>query len=400
MRKSSKESKESQESKDSRELLEALEQLEKEKNIKKEVILEAIEQSLLNVCRKANGKNDNVFVTINPETCELKVWIEKTVVKELTDPSTEVTLDVARELNPVCAIGDVVRQDIKSKNFSRIVAGEAKNIIVQKIREEEYNALYNMYFEKSEDIITGTVQRYVGKNININLGKMDALLMETEMVKGEHFQTGERVKVYVTNVKKTNRGPRIEISRKNPGLIKRLFENEVAEIREGIVEIKAISREAGSRTKMAVWSNDPDVDPIGACIGMKRARIDAVVDELYGEKIDIINWNDNPALLIENALSPAKVIGVWADEEERDAIVIVPDNMLSLAIGKEGQNARLAARLTGYKIDIKSETQAKESGLFEELGYDGEEYEGYSEFEEDEVYEEDSYEEIPEDFEE
>lgn len=388
MRKSSKESKESQESKDSRELLEALEQLEKEKNIKKEVILEAIEQSLLNVCRKANGKNDNVFVNINRETCELKVWIEKTVVETLSDPSTEIALDVARELNPVCAVGDTVRQDIKSKNFSRIVAGEAKNIIVQKIREEEYNALYNMYFEKSDDIITGTVQRYVGKNVNINLGKMDALLMEAEMVKGEHFQTGQRVKVYVANVKKTNRGPRIEISRKNAGLIKRLFENEVAEIRDGIVEIKAISREAGSRTKMAVWSNDPDVDPIGACIGVKRSRIDAVVSELYGEKIDIINWNDNPALLIENALSPAKVIGVWADEEERDAIVIVPDNMLSLAIGKEGQNARLAARLTGYKIDIKSETQAKETGLFEELGYDGEEYEGYSEFEDEEVYDE------------
>ena len=392
MRKAAKDTKEN---KDSRELIEALEQLEKEKGFKKEVILDAVEQSLLGVCRKNFGKADNVFVTIDRETGELRVWVEKTVVETVTDPTCEISLEAAKEKDPGVELGDIFRDQKESKKFSRIVAGEAKNVIIQKLREEERKNLFEMYYEKEKDLITGIVQHYVKdkEDVNINLGKIETNLKASEIPKGEVYRPGQRIKLYVVEVKDASRGPRVTVSRSHPELVKRLFENEVTEIRDGIVEIKAISREAGSRTKMAVWSNDPNVDPIGACIGMKRARIDAVVNELNGEKIDIINWNENPALLIENALSPAKVIGVWADEEERDAIVIVPDYQLSLAIGKEGQNARLAARLTGYKIDIKSETQAKESGLFEELGYDGEEYEGYSEFEEGEEGSEEYYDE-------
>ena len=239
---------------------------------------------------------------------------------------------------------------------------------MQKIREEERHALYNEYFMKEKDIMTGTVQRYLGKNVSINLGRVDAVLNESEQVKGETFRPTERVKVYVVEVKDTPKGPRISVSRTHPDLVKRLFESEVAEVRDGTVEIKAIAREAGSRTKIAVKSNDANVDPVGACVGLNGSRVNSVVNELKGEKIDIINWDDNPAYLIENALSPAKVICVVADEEEREARLLFPDYQLSLAIGKEGRNARLAARLTGFKIDIKSETQAKELGLFEQMG--------------------------------
>ena len=244
-------------------------------------------------------------------------------------------------------------------------------MILQKIREEERKVLYNEYYSMEKDVVTGIVQRYLGRNISINLGKVDAILNESEQVKGEVFKPTERIKVYILEVKDTPKGPRISVSRTHPDLVKRLFESEVAEVRDGTVEIRAIAREAGSRTKIAVSSNDPNVDPVGACVGLNGARVNSIVNELRGEKIDIINWDDNPAYLIENALSPSKVICVVADEDEKEAQVIVPDYQLSLAIGKEGQNARLAARLTGYKIDIKSETQAREMGLFEELGLDG-----------------------------
>ena len=229
---------------------------------------------------------------------------------------------------------------------------------------------FNEWYQKEKDVVTGIVQRYLGKNVSINLGKVDAILNETEQVKGEVFKPTERIKVYVLEVKDTPKGPRISVSRTHPDLVKRLFEEEVTEVKDGIVEIKAIAREAGSRTKIAVCSNDPNVDPVGACVGMNGARVNSIVNELRGEKIDIITWDENPAFMIENALSPAKVICVVADEDSKEAQVIVPDYQLSLAIGKEGQNARLAARLTGYKIDIKSETQARELGLFEEMGID------------------------------
>ena len=256
-----------------------------------------------------------------------------------------------------------------------------------------------MNFEKEKDVVTGVVQRYLGRNVSINLGKVDAILNENEMVKGEVFKPTERIKVYILEVKDTTKGPRILVSRTHPELVKRLFESEVTEVRDGTVEIKAIAREAGSRTKIAVWSNDPDVDPVGACVGMNGARVNAIVSELRGEKIDIINWNENPALLIENALSPAKVVAVLADPEDKTAKVVVPDYQLSLAIGKEGQNARLAARLTGFKIDIKSETQAKEIEGWLDVDDEYEEYEDFEEYQEEQAAYEaaDAYqEEIPE----
>ena len=351
-----------------KELLLALEMLEKEKNISKDVLLEAIENSLLTACKNHFGKADNVKVTINPETCDFAVYAEKEVAEEVEDPMLQISLAEARMKDPRYVVGDIVQVPIESKNFGRIATQNAKNVILQKIREEERKVLYNDYYSKEKDVVTGIVQKNLGRNISINLGRVDAILNESEQVKGEILKPTERIKVYILEVKDTPKGPRVSVSRTHPDLVKRLFESEVAEVRDGTVEVKSIAREAGSRTKIAVSSHDPNVDPVGACVGLNGARVNAVVNELRGEKIDIINWDDNAAYLIENALSPAKVICVVADEEEREAQVIVPDYQLSLAIGKEGQNARLAARLTGYKIDIKSETQAKESGLFEEMG--------------------------------
>ena len=351
-----------------KELLEAMEVLEKEKNISKESLLEAIENSLLTACKNHFGKADNVRVNINPDTCDFAVYAEKEVVETPEDPALQISLTDAKMMNPKYEVGDTVQIPLDSKKFGRIATQNAKNVILQKIREEERSALYKEYFTKEKDVTTGIVQRYFGKNISVNLGRVDAILNESEQVKGESFRPTDRIKVYVLEVKDTPKGPRISVSRTHPDLVKRLFESEVAEVRDGTVEIKAIAREAGSRTKIAVKSNDPNVDTVGACVGLNGARVNSIVNELRGEKIDIINWDDNPAYLIENALSPAKVICVVADEEEREAQVIVPDYQLSLAIGKEGQNARLAARLTGYKIDIKSETQAREMGLFEQMG--------------------------------
>ncbi len=354
-----------------KELIEALDILEKEKNISKATMLEAIENSLLTACKNHFGRADNIKVNINPETCDFAVLAEKEVVEEVTEPLVQLSLAEARMIAPRYEIGDVVQIPVESKSFGRIATQNAKNVILQKIREEERKVLYNDWYTMEKDIVPGVVQRYLGRNVSINLGKVDAILNESEQVKGEVFQPTERIKVYVLEVKDTTKGPRISVSRTHPDLVKRLFELEVAEVRDGTVEIKSIAREAGSRTKIAVKSNDPNVDPVGACVGLNGARVNSIVSELRGEKIDIINWDENPAYLIENALSPAKVICVVADEDAREAQVIVPDYQLSLAIGKEGQNARLAAKLTGYKIDIKSETQARELGLFEEMGLDG-----------------------------
>ena len=315
------------------ELLEALNILEKDK----ETLLDAIENSLMNACKNHFGKTDNIKLIMNKETCEYQLYAEKTVVEEVEDKLEQISLEDAKEIDSKFELGDIVHIPIESKSFGRIATQE-------------------------KDIVTGIVQRYVGKNVSINLGKADAMLTENEQVKGEVFKPTERIKLYIVEVKNTTKGPKILVSRTHPELVKRLFESEVTEVKDGIVEIKSIAREAGSRTKIAVWSNDPDVDPVGACVGMNGARVNAIVNELRGEKIDIINWSDNPAILIENALSPAKVISVMADPDEKTASVVVPDYQLSLAIGKEGQNARLAARLTGYKIDIKNETQAIESG--------------------------------------
>lgn len=383
------------------ELKEAIELLEKEKGISKASLLDSIEQSLMTACKSHFGKNDNIIVRIDPETCEYSVTAEKEVVEDqdhIVDPTLQVTLEEARRTDPHVMAGDIITVDINSRAFGRIATTNAKNIILQRIREEERNAVFNQYNSKIREVVSGVVSRMQGKSYCINLGKADALLNENEQVRGEHFQPTERVKVFVVDVKNSTKGPKILVSRTHPDLVRRLFEEEVAEVREGIVEIKSISREPGSRTKMAVWSNDPDVDPVGACVGLNGSRVNAVVNELRGEKIDIIAWDENPAVLIENALSPAKVITVGADPDEHAAKVIVPDYQLSLAIGKEGQNARLAARLTGYKIDIKSETQARESGDFDDLYLD--------DFDENGEYYEDDYEEyedgqglVPDDYE-
>lgn len=378
------------------ELLEALNILEKEKDISKETLLEAIENSLLNACKNHFGKADNVKVIMDRETCDYQLFAEKEVVEEVEDTLEQISLEDARNIDGKYDIGDIVQIPIESKSFGRIATQNAKNLILQKIREEERKVVYDQYFEKEKDIVTGIVQRYVGKNVSINLGKADAMLTENEQVKGEVFKPTERIKLYVVEVKSTTKGPKILVSRTHPELVKRLFESEVTEVKDGIVEIKSIAREAGSRSKIAVWSNDPDVDPVGACVGMNGARVNAIVQELRGEKIDIINWSDNPAILIENSLSPAKVISVMADPDEKAASVIVPDYQLSLAIGKEGQNARLAARLTGFKIDIKSESQAIESGELPENYM--ELMEGVYEQEYEEEDYDDNYEENGEEF--
>ena len=297
-------------------------------------------------------------VNLDRETGEFHVYQDKVVVEEVEDAMLEMSQTEAEVKYPGTGLGETVSIEVTPKNFGRIAAQKAKQVVVQKIREEERKVLFEQYYEKEHDIVTGMVQRYNNGNYNVNIGKIDAVLTKQEQVPSEHFEAHDRIKLYVTEVKDTPRGPRIVISRTHPELVKRLFESEVAEIQSGVVEIKNVSREAGSRSKIAVYSNNPDVDAVGACVGMNGARVNAVVDELYGEKIDIVEWNEDPAIFIEHALSPSKVVSVTVDPSEKSAEVIVPDYQLSLAIGKEGQNARLAARLTGYKIDIKSETQS------------------------------------------
>ncbi len=372
-------------------LLEALDALEKEKQIPKEVLFDAIENSLLTACKNHFGKADNMKVEIDRETCDYFLYAEKEVVENVEDPVTQISLTDARAIDANAGVGDTVKVEIKSQEFGRIAAQNARNVITQKIREEERSVVYNIFYEKERDVVTGIVQRYVGKNISIDLGKTDAILTESEQVPTEEFRPTERIKLYVLEVKNTNKGPKVLVSRTHPELVKRLFEQEVTEIKDGTVEIMSIAREAGSRTKIAVWSNNPNVDAVGACVGMNGARVNAIVEELRGEKIDVINWDENPGNLIQNALSPAKIVAVFADPDEKTAKVVVPDYQLSLAIGKSGQNARLAARLTGYKIDIKSESQAKDAPGFRYEDY-MDDYEEYDEYEEGE-YEEGEYEE-------
>ena len=367
---------------DNKELMDALEVLEKEKNIEKEALLDAIEESLMNACKNHFGNTENIHVDMDRETGTYDLYMEKEITDDVLDPQIEITMEDAKELTGKnnFSYGDFVRLPIESKNFGRIATQNAKNLILQKIREEERKAVYGEYITKEKEIVPGIVERVVGRNLSVDLGKVNTLLTEKEQVPTEHLQQGDKIKLYIVEVKETPKGPKILVSRTHPEFVKRLFEAEVSEISDGTVEIMNIAREAGNRTKMAVRSNDENVDPIGACVGLNGSRVEAVVNELRGEKIDIINWDENPAILIENALSPAQVICVLADPDVKEASVIVPDYQLSLAIGKEGQNARLAARLTGFKIDIKSETQAIESGelpesyaQLTEAGFSGEE---------------------------
>jgi len=374
------------------ELMLALEQIEKEKGISKDVIIEAIEKSLLDACKKDFGKSENVTVNMDRETGAIEVYAAKQVVDVVEDDATEISLEKALMISSKYAVGDTVNVEITPKNFGRIAAQQARSVIVQTIKEEEKKALFDHFYCKEKDVVTGVVQRYVGKNISVSLDdKMDALLMENEQVKSEHYRPTDRIKLYVVEVKETNRGPKVIVSRTHPELVKRLFEKEVAEVADGTVEIKSISREAGSRSKIAVWSNDPNVDPVGACVGMNGNRVNNIVDDLKGEKIDIINWSEDPATFIENALSPSKVVSVQVDEEDKSARVIVPDYQLSLAIGKEGQNARLAARLTGYKIDIKSESQAREAYGYDDYDEDYDQDDNYDSYDEEDNYSEQEY---------
>ncbi len=351
-----------------KEFIDALDAIEKERNISKDVMIEAIENSLLQACKSQFGKADNIKVQINRNTGAMAVYAEKTIVEEVEEEATQITLEEASKKFPKkkLEIGDVVNIEVTPQNFDRISAQKAKQTVIQKVREEERKVLYEQYLDLEHQVVTGVVQRYVGKNISINLGKVDATLPESEQMPGEHFRAkgDERIKLFVTEVKDSTKGPRITVSRTHKDLVRRLFEAEVAEIADGTVMIHGIAREPGSRSKISVSSNDPNVDARGACIGNNSERVNAIVNELNGEKIDIVYWNEDPALYIEQALSPAKVSQVDVDEFEKTARVVVPDFQLSLAIGKDGQNARLAAKLTGFKIDIRDESQAAEGDDF------------------------------------
>lgn len=336
------------------EFIEALDQIEKEKGISKEILLEAIEAALVSAYKKNYGTAQNVKVNIDRATGEVKVFSQKTVKEEVKDPLLEINLVEAKKVNPLAKIGDIISIEVTPQKFGRIAAQTAKQVVMQRIKEAERNIIYEEFAGRETDLVTGTVQRHDKKNVIIDLGKTEVILPPNEQVPTETYNQGDRIKVYILEVRKTTKGPVIVVSRSHPGLVKRLFELEVPEIYEGIVEIKSIAREAGSRTKVAVHSRDENVDPVGACVGPKGARVQAVVEELKGEKIDIIKWSKNAAEFISNALSPAKVLSVEVEEDNKIARVLVPENQLSLAIGKEGQNARLAAKLTGWKIDIKS----------------------------------------------
>ncbi|WP_130863621.1 transcription termination factor NusA [Bacilliculturomica massiliensis] len=340
-----------------REFIKAVEDLEKEKSISKDLLIDAIESALVSAYKKNYGTSQNVRVNIDRDTGDIDVFMRKDVVDEVYDPFVEVDIEEAKEIDPAYEVGDILEYQVTPRDFGRIAAQTAKQVVVQRIREAERGMIYDDYINRQGEIITGVISRISNDTIFINMGRAEGILAATEQVRGEVYEMNERLKVYIMDVKKTTKGPQVYLSRSHPGLVKRLFELEVPEIQEGVVEIKSISREAGSRTKMAVYTADENVDPVGACVGNRGSRVQAVVDELFGEKIDIINWSEDPAKLINSALSPAKVEQVIIGGEEKSATVVVPDYQLSLAIGKEGQNVRLAAKLCGWKIDIKSHTQ-------------------------------------------
>ncbi|MCI9638810.1 transcription termination factor NusA [Anaerovoracaceae bacterium 41-7] len=340
-----------------REFIEAINELEKEKHISKDILIEAIESALVSAYKKNYGTSQNVRVDIDREDGDIAVLMRKDIVEEVYDDMIEMSLEEAQEIDPRYEIGDAIEFSVTPRDFGRIAAQTAKQVVVQRIREAERGMIFDDFITKQGEIVTGVVQRKSGETLFVNMGKAEGILSAGEQVPGERFEVNERLKVYIMDVKKTTKGPQVFLSRSHPGLVKRLFEMEVPEIQDGFVEIKGIAREAGSRTKLAVYSEDVNVDPVGACVGTRGIRVQAVVDELGGEKIDIIPWSEDPKVLISNVLSPAKVESVLADEAEKTATVVVPDYQLSLAIGKEGQNVRLAAKVSGWKIDIKSHTQ-------------------------------------------
>ncbi len=351
------------------EFMNAINDLAKEKGIPKDMLMEAIESALVSAYKKDYGTAANVRVDMNEETGDVEVFMQKNVVEEVEDETVEISLEEALEIDERYQPGDVVEYHVTPKNFRRIAAQTAKQVVVQRIREAERGMVFDNYIERQGELVTGIVQRISNDTIFVNIGNTEGLLVAGERAAGEKYKVNDRIKAYIMDVRKSAKGPQIFLSRTHPGFVEKLFELEVPEIEDGIVEIKSIAREAGSRTKIAVYTEDEDVDPVGACVGTGGSRVRNIVDELWGEKIDITTWDEDPRILIKNVLSPAKVEEVIVDEEERSATVVVPDYQLSLAIGKEGQNVRLAARLCGWKIDIKSHTQ-----YFGEEEYD-EEYE-------------------------
>ena len=347
--------------------LDALKELAAEKGVEEEVLFDAIEAALISAYKRNFGSAQNVRVVLDRHTGAYHVYAIKTVVEEVFDDVEEISLAQARTINPDYEIDDTIEIEVTPANFGRIAAQAAKQVVVQRVREAERGIIYEEFMSREGDIITGLVSRVENRNVFIDLGKTEAILMPAEQIAGETYEHGDRIKAYIVEVKRTSKGPQIVVSRTHPGLLKRLFELEVPEIQEGIVEIKSVAREPGMRSKIAVWSKDEDVDPVGSCVGHKGMRVQAIVDELGSEKIDIVKWNEDSAKFIANALSPAKVVSVAVNEDEKVSRVVVPDYQLSLAIGKEGQNARLAAKHTGWKIDIKSETQAKDDVLDESM---------------------------------
>jgi N utilization substance protein A len=340
------------------EFIQALDDIEKDKGISKEVLIDAIKTALVSAYKKDFGSKDNVRVDISTDAGEVKVFSRKEVVEEVENENSEISLKEAENIDSKFDIGDIVEIEVTPSNFGRIAAQTAKQVVMQRIREAERDVIFDQFKEKEDELITGTIQRFHNDNILIDMGKTEALLPPSEQIAGEKYEVGKRIKLYVVEVSSTSKGPRILVSRTHPGLLKRLFEIEVPEIFQGLVEIKAVAREAGQRSKMAVSSTDKQIDPVGACVGPKGMRVQAVVEQLNNEKIDIVKWDDSPEEFVANALNPAEVISVDINKSDKIAQVVVPDFQLSLAIGKEGQNARLAAKLTGWKVDIKKESES------------------------------------------
>jgi transcription termination/antitermination protein NusA len=338
----------------------ALEELEKEKGINKEILVETIQAALISAYKRNFGSSEHVYVDLNQETGDIKVLCSKTVVEEVENKHDEISLEEARKINGAYEVGDRLETEVTPDAFGRLAAQTAKNVVVQKIKEAERGVIFDQYTEKQGEVLTATVHRIDRGKVFMEIGRAEGLMLPVEAVKNERLSLNEKIKVYITEVRKTNKGPQIMVSRTHPGLVKRLFEVEIPEIRQNVVEIKNIAREAGHRTKIAVYSTEDNVDPVGACVGQRGSRIERVVEELKGEKIDVVPWNEDSVEFIANAIRPAKVIMAQVDEETKAAKVVVPDDQLSLAIGREGQNARLAAKLTGWKIDIKSQTQAEQ----------------------------------------
>jgi transcription termination/antitermination protein NusA len=348
----------------SSDLLDALTALEEQKGISRDVLIEAIEAALVTAYKRNFNQAQNVRVDLNLEVGTMLVYSRKDVVEQVEDERLQISLEDAQQINPNYEVGDIVEQEVTPRNFGRIAAQTAKQVVTQRVREAERGLIYEEYVDREDDIVTGTVERQDARNIYVSIGKVDAALPVNEQIQGEEYRPQSKVRVYITKVERTTRGPQVIVSRTHPGLLRRLFELEVPEIFDGTVEIKSISREAGDRSKISVFAHNPEVDAVGACVGAKGARVQTIVNELNGEKIDIVEWSEDPIVFVANALSPSKVLDVQVNEEEKSTTVVVPDYQLSLAIGKRGQNARLAAKLTGWKIDIKSETDARELGIY------------------------------------